>query len=275
MWQWTDTDTKLPPRKIHSPFLKINKMELQRSFLSLSPLLYISQFEYTRKTQLWLWRACHSSQGPFRRRAPKLRLSRLSTCMSVKWLIFQLESLPFQFIAPNFHFQSHWLTLALEKNMKRTSKCRRPRAHKMLEAWMGYRLRLIIPSSTLRSIHSPSRLPADIRTTQRTCSEKSCKISGVPDGCILASDVFTDVHSTYFYEIAMSPFRSSDNIPKMSQKVWKHEAKTTDGRSRCQRNFHSAFDESTRRTVKVPRWVQSWSQSPASATLTRHHEVRL
>lgn len=115
MWQWTDTDTKLPPRKIHSPFLKINKMELQRSFLSLSPLFYISQFEYTRKTQLWWWRACHSSQGPFRRRVPKLRLSTLSTCMSVKWLIFQLESLPFQFIAPNFHFQSHWLTLALEK----------------------------------------------------------------------------------------------------------------------------------------------------------------
>ena len=48
--------------------------------------------------------------------------------------------------------------------------------------------------------------------------KKSCKISGVPDGCILASDVFTDVHSTYFYEIAMSPFRSSDNIPTISQK---------------------------------------------------------
>ncbi len=136
----------------HSPFLNINKWNCSAVF-SRSALFST------------LWRACHSSQGPFRSSVPKLRLSRLSTCKL--WNIWSFScSHPFQF-ATNLHFHSHWP----KESQKRTSKCCRPRAHKMLEAWMCYRLNLIIPSSTLRSIHSPSRLPADIRTTQRTCSE--------------------------------------------------------------------------------------------------------
>ena len=51
----------------HSPFLNINKWNCSAVF-SRSALFST------------LWRACHSSQGPFRSSVPKLRLSRLSTC---------------------------------------------------------------------------------------------------------------------------------------------------------------------------------------------------